>query len=181
MSDPRKFRFSIDRGGTFTDIYAEIPTRNVAGNAAENDAEPGFMTLKLLSEDPANYPDAPREGIRLRPYNNPKPYRNRGEAYLDTRKYKKAVDDFDEVIWVWPSNPDAFLHRGKAFMGKGEYDRAIADFSKAIKLNPVKAPYFKDRAETYLKMGQMKKACADWRKASELDPKMKIEGLKEKC
>ncbi|MBI4082050.1 MAG: hydantoinase B/oxoprolinase family protein [Candidatus Lambdaproteobacteria bacterium] len=52
MTDPSKFRFSIDRGGTFTDIYAEIP------------APPGFMTLKLLSEDPANYADAPREGIR---------------------------------------------------------------------------------------------------------------------
>ncbi|HUJ73921.1 MAG TPA: hydantoinase/oxoprolinase N-terminal domain-containing protein, partial [bacterium] len=52
MADPTKFRFSIDRGGTFTDIYAEIP------------APPGFMTLKLLSEDPAHYRDAPREGIR---------------------------------------------------------------------------------------------------------------------
>ncbi|MBU0484768.1 MAG: hydantoinase B/oxoprolinase family protein [Proteobacteria bacterium] len=47
-----KFRFAIDRGGTFTDIYAEVP-----GN-------PGFRVLKLLSEDPQNYPDAPREGIR---------------------------------------------------------------------------------------------------------------------
>ena len=52
MADPTKFRFSIDRGGTFTDIYAELPVA------------PGFMTLKLLSEDPANYADAPREGIR---------------------------------------------------------------------------------------------------------------------
>ncbi|MCI5157413.1 MAG: hypothetical protein D3906_03055 [Candidatus Electrothrix sp. AUS1_2] len=47
-----QFRFSIDRGGTFTDVYAEVP------------GEPGFRTIKLLSEDPANYPDAPREGIR---------------------------------------------------------------------------------------------------------------------
>ena len=47
-----KFRFSIDRGGTFTDIYAEVP------------GEPGFRVLKLLSDDPQNYPDAPREGIR---------------------------------------------------------------------------------------------------------------------
>ncbi len=47
-----KFRFSIDRGGTFTDVYAEIP------------GEPGFRVVKLLSEDPQNYPDAPREGIR---------------------------------------------------------------------------------------------------------------------
>ena len=46
------FRFCIDRGGTFTDIYAEIP------------APPGFIVLKLLSDDPDNYADAPTEGIR---------------------------------------------------------------------------------------------------------------------
>ncbi|CAM9540519.1 unnamed protein product [Chrysoparadoxa australica] len=46
----RGFRFSIDRGGTFTDCYAEHPG--------------GFRVLKLLSDDPDNYPDAPREAIR---------------------------------------------------------------------------------------------------------------------
>ena len=52
MNKADKFRFAIDRGGTFTDIYAEIP------------GKPEVMVLKLLSEDPRNYPDAPREGIR---------------------------------------------------------------------------------------------------------------------
>ncbi len=52
MTDFKKYRFSIDRGGTFTDIYAEVP------------GEPGFRVVKLLSEDPQNYDDAPREGIR---------------------------------------------------------------------------------------------------------------------
>ncbi len=51
-SKKKKFRFSIDRGGTFTDVYAEVP-----GKA-------GFAIVKLLSVDPANYDDAPREGIR---------------------------------------------------------------------------------------------------------------------
>ncbi|XP_074644558.1 5-oxoprolinase-like [Tubulanus polymorphus] len=46
-----KFRFAIDRGGTFTDIWAKCPDGKV-------------RVMKLLSEDPANYPDAPREGIR---------------------------------------------------------------------------------------------------------------------
>lgn len=48
----RHFRFSIDRGGTFTDVFAEVP------------GSKGFRVLKLLSEDPQNYPDAPREGVR---------------------------------------------------------------------------------------------------------------------
>lgn len=44
-------RIAIDRGGTFTDIYASIPGRE-------------DVVLKTLSVDPANYPDAPTEGIR---------------------------------------------------------------------------------------------------------------------
>lgn len=44
------FCFSIDRGGTFTDIYALTPK--------------GILTRKLLSENPTCYADAPREGIR---------------------------------------------------------------------------------------------------------------------
>jgi 5-oxoprolinase (ATP-hydrolysing) len=46
-----KFHFAIDRGGTFTDVYCRLP------DGSED-------ISKLLSEDPANYPDAPTEGIR---------------------------------------------------------------------------------------------------------------------
>ena len=45
------FQFAIDRGGTFTDVWARCPSGKV-------------RVMKLLSEDPLNYPDAPREAIR---------------------------------------------------------------------------------------------------------------------
>ena len=48
---PLQIRVSIDRGGTFTDVHAAIPGRD-------------DIILKLLSVDPANYQDAPTEGIR---------------------------------------------------------------------------------------------------------------------
>ena len=51
MAGPQKIQISIDRGGTFTDVHASIPGRADA-------------ILKLLSVDPANYQDAPTEGIR---------------------------------------------------------------------------------------------------------------------
>lgn len=51
----RDFKFSIDRGGTFTDVFVEF--RGTDGITHQR-------VLKLLSVDPANYPDAPREGIR---------------------------------------------------------------------------------------------------------------------
>ncbi|XP_048338634.1 5-oxoprolinase [Sphaerodactylus townsendi] len=47
-----RFQFAIDRGGTFTDV---IGARALGGRV---------RVLKLLSEDPANYRDAPTEGIR---------------------------------------------------------------------------------------------------------------------
>ncbi|XP_011879574.1 PREDICTED: 5-oxoprolinase [Vollenhovia emeryi] len=46
-----KFQFSIDRGGTFTDVYARCPGGKI-------------RVMKLLSVDPSNYNDAPTEGIR---------------------------------------------------------------------------------------------------------------------
>uniref|UniRef100_A0A671QNY0 5-oxoprolinase-like n=1 Tax=Sinocyclocheilus anshuiensis TaxID=1608454 RepID=A0A671QNY0_9TELE len=46
-----KFDFAIDRGGTFTDVFARLPDGRE-------------RVLKLLSHDPQNYRDAPTEGIR---------------------------------------------------------------------------------------------------------------------
>lgn len=48
---PPGFQFAIDRGGTFTDVYARCPNGKV-------------RVMKLLSVDPQNYDDAPREAIR---------------------------------------------------------------------------------------------------------------------
>lgn len=42
----------IDRGGTFTDVWASAPNKP-------------DVVLKLLSVDPGNYQDAPTEGIAL--------------------------------------------------------------------------------------------------------------------
>ncbi|GBG26458.1 5-oxoprolinase [Hondaea fermentalgiana] len=77
-----KARFSIDRGGTFTDVYAEkFELQDDAqknGDAALQSADGVKVlqrrVLKLLSEDPSNYDDAPREGIRRYPRSEPLPW-----------------------------------------------------------------------------------------------------------
>ncbi|KAI3002587.1 hypothetical protein CBS147346_5813 [Aspergillus niger] len=46
-----KVKIAIDRGGTFTDVWAGLPGRS-------------DIVLKLLSVDPSNYDDAPTEGVR---------------------------------------------------------------------------------------------------------------------
>lgn len=49
-SSKRGIRIAIDRGGTFTDCVASLGDETII--------------IKLLSEDPSNYQDAPLEGIR---------------------------------------------------------------------------------------------------------------------
>ncbi|XP_013191832.1 5-oxoprolinase [Amyelois transitella] len=51
MGPPKGFQFAIDRGGTFTDVFARCPNGKI-------------RVMKLLSVDPQNYDDAPREAIR---------------------------------------------------------------------------------------------------------------------
>ncbi|KAK5647176.1 hypothetical protein RI129_002068 [Pyrocoelia pectoralis] len=53
LGDNSKFQFAIDRGGTFTDVFARCPGGKI-------------RVLKLLSEDPQHYSDAPIEGNILR-------------------------------------------------------------------------------------------------------------------
>ncbi|KAI6144173.1 Hydantoinase/oxoprolinase-domain-containing protein [Pisolithus tinctorius] len=50
-------RICADRGGTFCDVHASYPD-------PENPKTRKELVIKLLSQDPANYQDAPTEGIR---------------------------------------------------------------------------------------------------------------------
>ncbi|KAJ3490111.1 hypothetical protein NLI96_g1665 [Meripilus lineatus] len=53
----KSIRICADRGGTFCDVHASYPD-------PENPEERKEIVVKLLSQDPNNYNDAPTEGIR---------------------------------------------------------------------------------------------------------------------
>ncbi|KAJ3558242.1 hypothetical protein NM688_g1038 [Phlebia brevispora] len=53
----RSIRICADRGGTFCDVFASYPDPEKPGELKE-------IVVKLLSQDEANYRDAPTEGIR---------------------------------------------------------------------------------------------------------------------
>ncbi|SJX64149.1 related to 5-oxoprolinase [Sporisorium reilianum f. sp. reilianum] len=52
-----RIQIAIDRGGTFTDCLGRIPPSSPG-------EQPKDIVIKLLSHDPANYKDAPTEGVR---------------------------------------------------------------------------------------------------------------------
>ncbi|MEC8153318.1 MAG: hydantoinase/oxoprolinase N-terminal domain-containing protein, partial [Pseudomonadota bacterium] len=52
VASDQQWQFWVDRGGTFTDVVARLPSGEI-------------RTHKLLSENPEHYPDAAVEGIRV--------------------------------------------------------------------------------------------------------------------
>ncbi|KAJ2605795.1 hypothetical protein EV177_006076 [Coemansia sp. RSA 1804] len=60
LNGKHAIRICIDRGGTFSDCVGVFPVE------PSNEFPSGerIVVVKLLSEDPEHYPDAPREGIR---------------------------------------------------------------------------------------------------------------------
>jgi 5-oxoprolinase (ATP-hydrolysing) len=57
MVPDRSIRICADRGGTFCDVHASYPD-------PENPEKRKELLVKLLSQDPGNYEDAPTEGVR---------------------------------------------------------------------------------------------------------------------
>ncbi|WWC86389.1 uncharacterized protein L201_001265 [Kwoniella dendrophila CBS 6074] len=57
-------RISIDRGGTFTDVHVSTLPQSSSNSPQSNEAKREEFVLKLLSQDPGNYRDAPTEGVR---------------------------------------------------------------------------------------------------------------------
>lgn len=68
-------KIAIDRGGTFTDIWA---------TAADSDD----IVLKLLSVDPGNYADAPTEG------------RNTAVNMLTLANRRRDPTCFVQILWI---------------------------------------------------------------------------------
>lgn len=73
---PQRIQISVDRGGTFTDVWANIPGK-------------GEVIFKLLSVDPENYEDAPTEGVR-----------RVLEAYTEKEINKQSKLDGSLIEWI---------------------------------------------------------------------------------
>lgn len=100
-----------------------------------------------------------------------KAYINRGDAYLDMRAVRKAIDDYNEGINLNPGYGRAYYKRAEAYTKLGNNRQALKDFEKAIKLTDNKANAFHRRGRFNLVVGYYEDAVSDFSQAINYDLK----------
>ncbi|NCA93783.1 MAG: tetratricopeptide repeat protein [Sphingobacteriia bacterium] len=96
-------------------------------------------------------------------------YYNRGRAYFDTKKFKKAIADFTKVIELDPNHVKAYNNRGRVYADTKKLEEAIADFTKVIELDPNHTKAYYNRGIVYDDIKKFDKAINDYDKVIELD------------
>lgn len=93
----------------------------------------------------------------------------RGSAYLDQKKYVKALECFDEAIDIRPNDPVPHHARGVACYRLARDKEAIVEFNKAIELDPEYSRAYYSRGLVYKGMGDYDLALSDFSEAIEIN------------
>ena len=86
---------------------------------------------------------------------------NRGNAYLDLRRWQKARKDYDEAIKLDPRFVEALLSRALVFRAVDDWDSSLQDCNAAIAIDPTYARAYSERAIAYLYRKQVADAAKD--------------------
>jgi tetratricopeptide (TPR) repeat protein len=103
------------------------------------------------------------EAIRLNP-NDAEAYFNRGNAYYNLNRKKRAIEDFDMAIHLNPQFAEAYHNRGTTYRDLGQYNQAIEDYGETIRLEPTDNVAYNNRGNTYKLLGKKAEAIADFEK-----------------
>ena len=94
-----------------------------------------------------------------------------GLMKINTKKYKKAIKNYDKAIEINPQNAGAYYNRAGAKNELKKYKEAIQDYDRAIELDPKNVAAYYNRAGAKNELKKYKEAIQDYDRAIELDPK----------
>ncbi len=106
--------------------------------------------------------------IRLSPH-DPRPYIERGNAYLDGGRLEKGIQDLSQGIRMnyW-QDLTLYERRAGAYAKKGEYEKAIDDYNQIILIDPKNSNAYFNRSAVYAEKGESERAMDDWMKGPDL-------------
>ncbi len=93
-----------------------------------------------------------------------------GEEYFKGRRFKEAVEQFQEYIWLNPSEPAGHHSLGAAYCELGEFAQAIDPFLRALRLGPESSEVYHNLGLAYSELQQHKNAASAFQSAIRLEP-----------
>jgi tetratricopeptide (TPR) repeat protein len=86
----------------------------------------------------------------------------KAEVFKTQKKWRNAINEYDQLIKVIPDNADLYFQRGYAKEMALMYRECIPDFAKVIELNPSKNLARTNRGFAYKKLGEYEKGIDDF-------------------
>ena len=140
---------------------AEIKThyRNF-GQSFETNRPQNVMRTAYIPQDA--YQAVPRKS------NLADVFYNQGNSFIKEKQYEKAIEYYNQAIYLNPRLSDAYYNRGNAYSYIGWYQRAEVDYSRVISLKPNFRNAYHNRGLIYLALRNFEHACGDFMKACDL-------------
>src|ERR1700690_1370617 len=104
----------------------------------------------------------------------PNAYWYRGWAYVATKQYQLAANDYSQAIALSPNSGDFYNARAEQWMELGNNDRAMQDLDQAIRLKPDFAAAFTNRGIVLRRLKRQDEALVALSKAIELAPTLRV-------
>jgi tetratricopeptide (TPR) repeat protein len=123
--------------------------RCAGGNGISSDGQIGGCTIVIQSG-------------RENPQSLAKAFSHRGTAFFTKGDYRRAIQDYSQVINLDPSNATAFDNRCWTRATLGLVEEALQDCDQSLKLRPNHAATLSTRGFAYLKAGALDAAIADY-------------------
>ena len=118
-------------------------------------------------------PDNINSAIESEP-NNADLYNIRGNNYLISKDYDKAIQDFNRAIQINPHYKEPYNGLGIAYRNINKFDKAIESYNKAISLDPSYFEAYNNRGVAYMFLKDYDNMCSDFEKACKLGSCEKI-------
>ena len=132
-------------------------TRCAGGKGVSSDGQIGGCTSVIQSG-------------RQSPQNLVKAFSNRGNAFFGKGDYRRAIQDYSQVINLDPSNATAFDNRCWTRAALGLLDEALQDCEQSLRLRPNSQSTLSTRGFVHLKSGALDAAIADYNASLATNP-----------
>ena len=95
---------------------------------------------------------------------------NRGINAISTRNYKRAVDELEKAVAIYPQDPKGYINLGVAYSNIGDEEKALESFKNAVQADSTSAEAWRNLGISYQAMGQFELARDAYEKVVSLKP-----------